>query len=240
VEAFYFFLVLFLFFALPAILKRLKAREEQARGETPESRESPEYRASLEEVKRFLRDMGVEVEERPEGPTVTRPQVPEVQKPGVEPRAPVAERERAAFIEEGREPRRRPRIAVERVVGREAEVEQPPVVTPRARPAAKPVEEAKPKEVPLLEPVSEMEPLVREGPWPRREVRRPPRPARARVGPPSRKAPPVKKEVARRLKILPVRLSDLPRAVVMAEVLGRPRGFGPYRPRRPAGRGASL
>ena len=215
-EPLYFFIVLILFFALPAILKRLGAKATEPGRPGEEAKERPEYRASVEGMKRFLQGMGIETEEEgAEGPGVRPPQV-EQRPPAVKPAQP-------RFIEEGREPGRPPR--------RLAELPS----RPRPEPALQPIEELKPKEkeaVPLLETVSEAEPLIREAARRKREVSRrlvrPPRPLRARRALP----PAAKKEVSRVPKILPVRLADLPRAVVMAEILGQPRGFGPYMPRR--------
>ena len=231
-EPLYFFIVLILFFALPAILRRLGAKGSQPGRPGEEAKERPEYRASVEEMKRFLRGMGIEAEEEPEGPGVRPPQA-EQRPPAVKPAQP-------RFIEEGREPGRRPRRLAEPPPRPAPEVLPAPGRKPRLEPAVQPIEEVRPEEaVPLLETVSEAEPLIREAARLKREVGRrlvrPPRPARAGE-PPAR---PLKKEVSRVPKILPVRLADLPRAVVMAEILGRPRGFGPYRPHRPPGlRGA--
>jgi len=212
-EPLYFFIVLILFFALPAILRRLGAKGSQPGRPGEEAKERPEYRASLEEMKRFLRGMGIETEEEPEGPGVRPPQA--------EQRPPAPKPPRPRFIEEGREPGRPPRRLAE----------PPPRPAPEVTVSPTPAEELKPEEaVPLLETVSEAEPLIREAARRKREVSRrlvqPPRPLRARRAPP----PAAKKEVSRVPKILPVRLADLPRAVVMAEILGRPRGFGPYMP----------
>ena len=62
-EPLFFIIVLILFWALPALLKRYRAREAQE-----EAEERPEHRASLNEVRRFLRDLGLEEGERPEVP----------------------------------------------------------------------------------------------------------------------------------------------------------------------------
>ena len=219
-EPLYFFIVLILFFALPAILRRLGAKATEPGRPGEEAKERPEYRASLGEMRRFLRGMGIETEEEDaEGPGVRPPQA--------EQRPPAPKPAQPRFIEEGREPGRPPRRLAELPSRPASEVLPAPEVTVSPTPA----EEVRPEEaVPLLETVSEAEPLIREAARLKREVSRrlvrPPRPARARRAPP----PAAKKAVSRVPKILPVRLADMPRAVVMAEILGRPRGFGPYMP----------
>ena len=218
-EPLFFIIVLILFWALPALLRRYRVKQAQE-----EAEERPEQRASLNEVRRFLRGLGLEEEERPEVPTLRRPPETAEGPPAPKPAEP-------SLLEEGRVPGRPPRRLVERPPRPAPEVQPLPGIEPAPRLEVKPAEER--EVVPLLEAVSEGEPLVREAPRPRRVVRRrppvPPRPVWA-----GKAAPPmVKKEVSAGVKILPVTLADLPRAVVMAEVLGRPRGFGLYRPYAP-------